>query len=363
MAISPEQINPNAGLVQEIFPWLQAVWQGLQQQQAQQRLPHALLINGQRGVGKRELARALAHGALCQHGSEDGTGLACGHCASCELLRAGSHPDYREIVPEEDSKVIKVDAIRELIDYVSLKTQFGGSRFLLLHPAQDLYPNAANALLKTLEEPAPGTVLILIAEQVSRLPATIRSRCQLLGVACPPVDEAAAWLATQSLADDQGRLLLNLAQGSPLLAKAMAGEDDIVQRQQCFADWADVALGRLGALQLAQQWFSVWSGNKKNPGHAGGLERPLQWLLSWLEDLIRLHSGAGPESLLNSDLQTRLQPLAQQLDLDTVFKRRDDVLLAIQHLNSNLNEQLMLEELFVPWSRNKSGHNRRSMSS
>lgn len=344
-------------LIYTLPPWLQSPWQGLQQQLQQQRLPHALLITGQAGLGKRRLARALAHSGLCtQSGAaaSDGAGMACGVCQSCKLIAAGNHPDYRDISPEEDSKQIKIDAIRALIKYTSLTTQFGGMRFVLVHPADRLNGNAANALLKTLEEPAAGTVLILISEYPAHLPATIRSRCQLLAVPRPSTQAALDWLTPQLEDASEAPLLLNLALGSPLQALAMAGSDDVQQHTTCFNDWSGVALGKMDPLLLAEQWFGVWKGTVKKPGRDGGLERPLQWVIAWLDDVIRLLSGAKAESLANPglvDANGRMQALCQRLDLDTAFQRRDEVLQAIGRLNTNLNQQLLLEDLFIPWSR------------
>ncbi len=346
-------------LTHSILPWLQSPWLGLQQQLQQQRLPHALLITGQVGIGKRSLARALAHSALCTQ--TDAAGMACGVCQSCKLITAGSHPDYRDIYPEEGSKQIKIDAIRALIKYTSLTTQYGGMRFVLVHPADRLNANAANALLKTLEEPAAGTVLILISETPAHLPATIRSRCQLLSIPRPATQAALDWLIPQLDDASDAQVLLNLALGSPLQALAMAEGDDVQQHTACFNDWSGVALGKVDPLELAEQWFGVWKGTVKKPGRDGGLQRPLQWVIGWLDDVIRLLSGGGVETLGNAELAAgsggdsaangRLQALCQRLDLDTAFQRRDDVLQAIGRLNTNLNQQLLLEDLFIPWSR------------
>jgi len=164
------------------------------------RLPHALLIHGAAGIGKVEFARAFAAGALCESPRE---GLACGQCPSCHWFSQGNHPDFREIVPEsaaddEDevegegakaekakSVVIKIDQVRAVADFVALTTHRAGFRVLLLHPADALHPNAANALLKTLEEPPPHTLILLVTAYPARLLPTIRSRCRPLALPMP----------------------------------------------------------------------------------------------------------------------------------------------------------------------------------
>ena len=164
------------------FPWQQSAWDGLMRRLGEQRLPHALLLGGGAGLGKRRLAGDLATALLCQTATGP---WPCGQCVGCTLMSAGSHPDFHEIGVEEGSRVIKVDAVRELGRSMGLKSQYGGFRVAIIAPAERMNASAANSLLKTLEEPPAGTVLILVADQPSRLPATVRSRCQRLDVHAP----------------------------------------------------------------------------------------------------------------------------------------------------------------------------------
>ncbi|MBK8323267.1 MAG: DNA polymerase III subunit delta' [Betaproteobacteria bacterium] len=175
-----------------------------------ERLPHALLVSGRAGIGKAAFAREFARSLLCESPQE---GLACGACASCNWFSQGNHPDYREVLPEaaeegdddapaeaskeKKSLVIKIGQIRALGDLVSLSTHRAGFRVIVIRPAEALQPAAANALLKTLEEPPPATVIVLVSDRPARLLATIRSRCQVVALGGPPRDVAIAWLGAE----------------------------------------------------------------------------------------------------------------------------------------------------------------------
>ncbi|HNF64555.1 MAG TPA: DNA polymerase III subunit delta', partial [Plasticicumulans sp.] len=173
-----------AGTCEGLPPWLRGIWAQLAPALAAGRLPHALLLAGPEGLGKMAFAQALGEALLCESQRPDHH--ACGHCRACRLLAAGSHPDLHVVVPAEEGKAIRVDAIRELIGFAALTPQFGGRRVLRLAPAELLNVNAANALLKTLEEPAPGSHLILVSARPARLLPTVRSRCQTIRFAPPP---------------------------------------------------------------------------------------------------------------------------------------------------------------------------------
>src|SRR6185312_10515630 len=216
-----------------------------------QRLPHALLVHGSAGIGKTRFIRALAAAALCERPKG---GLACGACESCHWLEQGNHPDFREIVPEaaEDdeegaeaeggraekakSLVIKIDQVRALADFLSLSTHRAGYRVLLLHPAEALHPAAANALLKTLEEPPPATLIVLASDRPARLLATIRSRCRRVALHAPGPATALAWLRAQGVAEPEAALAM--AGGAPLLAQRFAEPDEARFRRKLLAELA-----------------------------------------------------------------------------------------------------------------------------
>jgi len=181
------------------FPWLADAWQRLLGAHADSRLAHAYLITGASGLGTLALALAFAERVLCEAATDAGT--ACGRCRGCLLTASGNHPDLRLLYPEEERKSIVVEQVRELGEFYTLKTHYGGLKVAVLHPADSLNHAAANALLKLLEEPPAGALILLVAERPGVLPATVVSRCQRLPVALPGWPERRAWLAAELAAD------------------------------------------------------------------------------------------------------------------------------------------------------------------
>jgi DNA polymerase-3 subunit delta' len=221
-----------------IYPWQQSAWEQLQQMRA--RLPHAILFHGAAGIGKADFLEAFAQALLCENVRPDGH--ACGQCASCGWFVQHNHPDYRRVRPEalEDepvadgeeggdadkkksrtpSKEIKIEQIRSLADFMNISTHRQGLRVVVLYPAEALNMPASNALLKTLEEPPPGTVFLLASNSLDRLLPTILSRCRKFALPMPDHAQALAWLNGQGVADADG--WLREQGGAPLAALAQA---------------------------------------------------------------------------------------------------------------------------------------------
>lgn len=153
----------------------QKEWQYLLNRRDKNNLPHSLLITGEQGAGKKTFALAFAELLLCD---KKGVAASCGQCRSCRLLQAESHPDLMVIQPEADSRIIKIEQIRNVIDMLSQKAHQGGYQIIIINPAHAMNAAASNALLKTLEEPQGDVMLMLLTNQPSNLLATIRSRCQ-----------------------------------------------------------------------------------------------------------------------------------------------------------------------------------------
>lgn len=199
----------------EIYPWLSGHWSFFLQRLEQDRLAHALMIEGPADSGKTALGSAMAARLLCREDQP----MACGQCRSCKLLVGGAHPDYFKLVPEEDSKVIKIDQVRDLIGRLGLTTSISARKVAYIHPAESMNGAAANALLKSLEEPAGNTVLILVSDNPGRLPVTIRSRCQAISVSQPDKQLVLNWLGNKSgKTKAEVSVALLAAGGSPLRA-------------------------------------------------------------------------------------------------------------------------------------------------
>ena len=226
-----------------MHPWNQPLFESLKARA--ERFPHALLIHGARGTGKLALAEHTAQFLLC----EDPAQRPCGRCEGCRWFAAGSHPDFRRLEPEalarepaaepeeggeapakrgKPSLQIRIEQVRELDGFLNVGSHRGRLRVALVHPAEDMNPNAANALLKGLEEPPAGAVFLLVAHRPSQLLPTIRSRCVALGVPLPPQAAALQWLAEQG-AKNPGRWLA-YAGGAPLRALEYAGNAEVLER-------------------------------------------------------------------------------------------------------------------------------------
>lgn len=194
--------------MKEIYPWQKNDW--LRLQELRKRPPHGLLFKGTKGIGKLDLAIKFAQSLLCQH--PDKSDFACGKCPSCHWFEQGSHPDFRLLQSEsisldgeetesgkKPSKQISVDQVRGLADFVGMSAHQGGRRVVVIHPAEAMNTNAANALLKSLEEPPAGLLFILVSHKPQQLLPTILSRCLSFALPAPDAANAMRWLAEQGV--------------------------------------------------------------------------------------------------------------------------------------------------------------------
>lgn len=237
------------------MPWHAADWMRLQARRQRDALPHALLLCGPAGLGKRAFAQRFVRGLLCERAPD---GEACGQCRSCLLLNAGTHPDVialgfglrKDGTPRTE---IVVEQVRDLSARLAMSSQFGGWQVAVIDPADAMNAAAANALLKTLEEPSARTMLILLADAPWRLPQTIRSRCQRIEFNLPPAEQAQAWLQGQGVA--HAPKALEAALGNPGLALAWAQQGALDRRAEVRRDLAALAAGRGQVTEMARRWL------------------------------------------------------------------------------------------------------------
>jgi DNA polymerase-3 subunit delta' len=275
-----------------------------------QQRGHALMLHGAEGVGVLQFGFSLAQAWLCE---AEGTRRPCGRCGSCRLVQSHLHPDLFVLLPEtlrqqlgwplaEDkpegddgkrkpSKQIRIGEVRSAIDWVNKTSARGRGKVVLLHPAEALNLQSGNALLKTLEEPPAGTRLLLGVSDPAHLLPTVRSRCQRLALAAPPLEQALQWLAAQGV--QEPAVLLAAASGRPLeaLALAQAGIDAATWTRLPHA----VAGGQGGAL-------SGWP-----------VPRALDALLKLCHDTLALAAGGAPRYFPGSGLP-RAASVAALLD-------------------------------------------------
>jgi DNA polymerase-3 subunit delta' len=335
-----------------IYPWQTDDWNRLQQLRGQ--WPHALLLYGQAGIGKLRFAQHLAQGLLCE--APTANGEPCGACAACNWFVQGNHPDYRGVLPEAlaaeaglgaageaddkpdadegkktrtPSKEIKIEQVRGLLDFCGVGSHRGGARVVLLYPAEALNVAAANALLKTLEEPPAGVVFLLVSARFDRLLPTIVSRCRQWPMSTPPRDAAARWLAEQGV-EDAGALLAE-AGGAPLAALALAADENRVLR-----DWT---LKQLAAGAECDA-FACGETLQKLP-----VPVVLGWLQRWLYDLLAERTAGAPRyfpaaAAALARCAAQVDPAALARYLRTVARQR-----AVE--NHPLAARLVFEELFI----------------
>ena len=237
------------------MPWHAEHWQRLQARRQRDALPHALLLCGPAGLGKRIFLQRFVAGLLCQQPLD---GDACGGCRRCLLLAAGTHPDRVALSfglrkdGVQRSEIV-VDQIRELSARLAMSSQFGGWQVASIDPADAMNVAAANALLKTLEEPSAQTMLILLADAPWRLSQTIRSRCQRIEFQLPPPADALAWLQAAGVSSPAAALAA--AGGNPGLAQSWARHGALTRRDEVRKDLAALAGGRGEAMSVVRRWL------------------------------------------------------------------------------------------------------------
>jgi DNA polymerase III subunit delta' len=329
----------------ELYAWQEDIWRRYMPAAASGH--HALLIRGPRGVGKLRLARTIARGVLCQRPTAGA--MPCGACSSCTWIEQGQHPDLLWVEPrvdEDESEaesaqsagpakkslpLIKIDQIREVVEALALSTHQGGRRVVLLHPAESMNAHAANALLKTLEEPAPGTLFLLVCHRRGLLPATIVSRCRAIDLALPPPALAAAWLREQGVQDADNALAL--AGGAPLLALEKATPDAAARRAVLLA-----------ALKLGARIEPVEQAERIKQLSTAEIVDTLQ---TWSHDLLALKLGQGARYHLDcSDAQAKTAAHAR---LESLLALQRKLLHAKRLAHHPLNARLAAEDLLLAY--------------
>lgn len=320
------------------YPWLNSTWQQLMQQRA--RLPHAILLKGRAGIGKHDFALAFAKALLCHNPTAEGS--ACGHCQSCNWFKEGAHPDYKWLTPENDEPneetgkksakrtIVSVAQIRQLTDFVSLTSHQSGLKVIVLSPAEALNTASANALLKMLEEPPPGTLFVLVSSQPQRLLPTIISRCLAISLPMPDMHAASNWLKMQGIGEPEKWLAE--AGGAPLLAISMS-EQSVVS-SMLLNHLAQG--GAMNPFTTASEFLSL------------GMEPTLQILQKWIYDLQRcrltqtLHYFPGYWSAF--------QGLSKSVNLSSLMRFQRMLSDAKRVASHPLNNELQLESILLQYT-------------
>jgi DNA polymerase III delta' subunit len=193
-------------------------------------LHHAWLLHGMKGIGKSVLAEKLAARLMCESHE------ACGECHACRMLAAGSHPDVHHLGLVEGMRDLKIEQVREMLNFLSLSGAKSRRRVVILDDAERMNGQAANALLKGLEEPSPGSLLLIVCADMMRLPATVRSRCLLQHCAPLPEADVRTVLQRLSVPDKHLEMAIELAEGCPGAVECMQEE----RLSNSLALWCDL---------------------------------------------------------------------------------------------------------------------------
>ncbi len=313
-------------------PWQQAQWRRLHQQRDSDQLPHALLLTGQAGLGLDDFARRFAQSLLCSAPTVEGP---CGQCADCRQFAAGVHPDYQYLTLEENKKQIVVDQVRQLNAFALLTSRGDGRKVVVVSPADRMNVNAANSLLKTLEEPPGRVVMILVAHHLHLLPATIKSRCQQVKFVVPERAVAAAWL--QQRGHQQPEALLQLAQGAPCLAERM--DDEALQAR--YAAVMEESLALMQGVRTPGELRAAWQSCE--------IDWLVKWSLSLLRDCIRCASRLPDGRFENPGWSKALQAAVSRVNFRQLFVVHDHLLDLDNQLDHPLNKDLLLDDVLLSW--------------
>lgn len=345
-----------------VLLWQQSDWQRLTRHR--DKLHHGLLLNGQAGIGKQEFAVALSQYLLCNEVStKDNT--PCGQCQNCRLFRAGTHPDFHVLTSElesaesrlslltdysnrylnsrerekktKHSRVIAVDQVRELSARFSTHAHISITRVVLIWPADCMNINAANALLKLLEEPPPDSIFLLVTTNPSHLPATIRSRCMMQTLTTPDKKSAMTWLA-QHIPEQTPKqtleIALTLANGGPLEARRLFDSGFLQHHQNCLNGFAGVAAKKVTPIDLAGQLGKL------------EFEQILIWLHRFVAELTKFCiAGVQPYWLGSIRIDS------QNVSVERLYGLYDRISHYRRIARGPVNEQLALEDLVLAFQR------------
>ncbi len=325
-----------------IYPWQQRQWQKITQLLKTERLPHAMLLYGNPGLGKADFAVTLANAVLCQQPASDHQ--ACGLCKACQLLAANTHPDLHYLQPTAPAtsksknpvRSIRIDDIRVLCEKLNQTSLYGGFRVAIIEQVELLTLSAANSLLKTLEEPGENVLIVLVTARTHRLPVTIRSRCQLMRFTMPDESQSLHWLKDRQpgYSDSQLQQSLKYAFGSPLTAVDYLQE---AEHQEVLSEAMIASVSGKNSLDSAVKLAKF------------AKVRTLEGMMSWVSDVSKLQSCGAETEITNEQYRTSLQALAKKVNQQRLYRFYDQLNFNLLHSSIAVNEQLLWESLLLSW--------------
>jgi len=312
----------------------------LQSAVTHERLAHAYLFHGEDAIGKRLTAIRLTQALSCEHPPETDSLDSCGACRSCRQIEARTHPDFFIIEPdpEQTTQQIKIEQVREIEHQIMYRPLVGERKVCVIDNADRMTIGAANALLKTLEEPPAHSLFLLISSRPAALPATIRSRCQALRFTTPARTQVeAALILKRELPPADARFLAIISEGRIGEALTADVKDTHARRQEL------VELVRPQSLQSIGSVLSSAEAIAKG----GRAQDMLAWLARWIRDLVLIQVGGDRDQLLYLDDLATLEAYAQQANTDSLLDLLCEIEMTEQRATRNLNLQMALEMILL----------------
>ena len=310
----------------------------LRQHAARGEARHAYLFSGPPGLGRRTLALRLAQALNCP--KPLAPGIPCGLCRDCKQIEAMQHPDMNVVQAETEGGTLKVDQVREVQRSLSLKPYQSRYRVALFLRFQEANDNAANALLKTLEEAPAHAILLLTADSPEQLLPTINSRCEILRLRPLPIEAVTADLIYRGVDEERARLLAHISGGRPGYARRLVDDVTLLEKR-------DERLNDLQTLLPAARVEKFSYADKLSKDKDAMRQAITIWLSYWRDVMLRVAGAETP--LINVDRNMEIEFLAGRLNLYTARRVVSDLENALEKMDRNVNSRLLAEVLLMDW--------------
>jgi DNA polymerase-3 subunit delta' len=305
----------------DLYPWLTDLWQEWHANLHADRFPNASVVVASQGMGVEQLVEKFSRAVMCQNYPAE----SCGFCHSCQLMESNNHPDYHVIRPEKEGKTITVEQIRQCNRLAQESSQLSGSRLFVIHPAEAMNESAANALLKTLEEPSSSCLFLLVTHRAHGLLPTITSRCQQWHLATPDSQAVAAWLNEQSAAKVPA-YAAHINGNAPLATLEFVEQKKVSRYVELESQLIALCQQQADVVKLAKELASDAS-------------ESLNWMWYLLSDAQKVHYGLQTASFTPGASQ-----IADLVDYQRLYSQTQELLKLIEQLrlHSGLNAELLI---------------------
>jgi len=296
------------------------------------KISHSYIFEGVPGCGRRKTALALIQAIYCQAVDDD----ACGVCPACRKVTGGNHGDIHFVEPLPDKRDISIDQLREIQRELSLRPYEAPRKACIMEPAERMSVNAANSLLKTLEEPPGNAIIILLTENADMLLTTIRSRCQLIRFSPLSPENIRLLLVRNGMAPDSADLLAPMAEGSMQRAVELDNDALSARRELLLTHLSALTLGRIA---------SVFDTAEELAGNRDETLESLDLLLSLARDVVYLHAGSS--QIVNTSVRPALEAFAARCTMDGALQMLGSITETRRAVQRNANNKLALDCLFM----------------